>query len=394
MNPRKISENVYMLGAIDWDRTLFDSLIPLPQGTSYNSYLIQGGEKTVLIDTVEPDKAYILLNQLRHFPKIDYIISLHAEQDHSGTIPQLLEQYPDAQVFTSVREKPMLIDLMPELDPERITTVEDGEILSIGDFTFEFIYTPWVHWPETMSAYLREKKYLFSCDFFGAHLATSEMYANEDPLVLASNKLYYAQIMQPLRNFVTKNLEKVKKYDIEMILPSHGPIYNVPSFVLDAYDEWVNGPTKNEVVIPYVSMHHSTYKMVEHLMTALTDRGIQVQPFNLTVADLGQIAMSMVDASTIILASPTLLGNTHPLMANAIAVAALLKPKAHFIGFIGSYGWSDNVPKKVAEMVAPLHKEPLPFVNFRGFPTEEAHKQLDDLADIIQQKHQQIGVMN
>jgi flavorubredoxin len=394
MNPRKISENIYLLGAIDWDRTLFDSLIPLPQGTSYNSYLIQGGEKTVLIDTVEPDKAYILLNQLKQFPKIDYIISLHAEQDHSGTIPQLLELYPDAQVFTSVREKPMLTDLMPELDPERITTVEDGDTLSIGDFTFEFIYTPWVHWPETMSAYLREKKYLFSCDFFGAHLATSEMFANEDPLVLASNKLYYAQIMQPLRNFVTKNLEKVNTYDIEMILPSHGPIYNVPSFVLDAYDEWVNGPTKNEVVIPYVSMHHSTLKMVEHLMTALTDRGIQVQPYNLTVADLGQIAMSMVDASTIILASPTLLGNTHPLMANAIAVAALLKPKAHFIGFIGSYGWSDNVPKKVADMVAPLHKEALPFVNFRGYPTEEAHKQLDELADIIQQKHQQIGVIN
>jgi flavorubredoxin len=394
MNPRKISENIYLLGAIDWDRTLFDSLIPLPQGTSYNSYLIQGSEKTVLIDTVEPDKAYILLNQLQHFPKIDYIISLHAEQDHSGTIPQLLERYPDAQVYTSVREKPMLTDLMPELDPERISTVKDGDTLSIGDFTFEFIYTPWVHWPETMSAYLREKKYLFSCDFFGAHLATSEMFANEDPLVLASNKLYYAQIMQPLRNFVAKNLEKVNTYDIEMILPSHGPIYNVPSFVLDAYEEWVNGPTKNEVVIPYVSMHHSTLKMVEHLMTALTDRGIQVQPFNLTIADLGQIAMSMVDASTIILASPTLLGNTHPLMANAIAVAALLKPKAHFIGFIGSYGWSDNVPKKVADMVAPLHKEALPFVNFRGFPTEEAHKQLDELADIIHQKHHQLGVIN
>lgn len=393
MNPRKISENIYLLGAIDWDRTLFDSLIPLPQGTSYNSYLIQGSEKTVLIDTVEPAKAYILENQLTHFPKIDTIVSLHAEQDHSGTIPHLLEQYPEAQVLTSVREKPMLIDLMPELDPDRISTVEDGDTFSIGDFTLEFIYTPWVHWPETMSAYLREKKYLFSCDFFGAHLATSEMFANEDPLVLASNKLYYAQIMQPLRNFVTKNLEKVKTYDIEMILPSHGPIYNVPAFVLDAYEEWVNGPTKNEVVIPYVSMHHSTLKMVEYLMTALTDRGIQVQPYNLTVADLGQIATSMVDASTIILASPTLLGNTHPLMANAIAVAGLLKPKAHFVGFIGSYGWSDNVPRKVAEMLAPLHKEPLPFVNFRGYPTEEAHKQLDDLADIIQQKHQQIGVL-
>lgn len=393
MNSRTISERVSLLGVIDWDRTLFDSLIPLPQGTTYNSYLVKGSEKTALIDTVEPEKAYILMNQLSQVDNIDYVISLHAEQDHSGTIPRVLDKYPNAQVMTSVKEKPMLLDLMPELDPERITVVNDGDTLSLGDLTFEFIYTPWVHWPETMSAYLVEEKKLFTCDFFGAHLATSKMFADEDPLVLDSNKLYFSQIMQPLRKFISKNLVKVEAHEIEMILPSHGPIYNKPQFIMNAYDGWVNGPTKNEVVIPFVSMHNSTLRMVEHLMAALGDRGVAVQPYNLEVADVGAIAKSLVDASTIILASPTLLGNPHPLLANAVAVVELLKPKAPYIGFIGSYGWGDTVTKKIETMAQPLRKEVLPFVNIKGHPRDEAYAKLDELAEHIVAKHKELGVM-
>ena len=156
MNPRKVTNQIDLLGAIDWDRTVFDSLIPLPDGTTYNAYLLKGSTKTALIDTVEPGKAYVLMNQLSQVPEIDYIISLHAEQDHSGSIPLVLEQYPNAVVYTSQKEKPMLLDLLPGLDPDRIITVEDGEELSLGDLTLKFIYTPWVHWPETMSAYLIE----------------------------------------------------------------------------------------------------------------------------------------------------------------------------------------------------------------------------------------------
>ena len=190
MNPRKITERVSLLGVIDWDRTIFDSLIPLPQGTSYNAYLLKGSEKTVLLDTVEPGKAYILLNQLKDIDHIDYIVSHHAEQDHSGTIPTILEKYPMATVLTSEKAKPMLSDLMPELPADRIVIVQDGETVSLGDRTLKFVYTPWVHWPETMVSYLVEEKILFSCDFFGAHLATSNMYAGEEPFVLESNKQY------------------------------------------------------------------------------------------------------------------------------------------------------------------------------------------------------------
>jgi len=175
MKARKIKEGIYWMGAVDWDRRLFDSLIPLPDGTSYNAYLIQGSEKTALLDTVDPSMVDVLLFQLESVQNIDYIIAHHAEQDHSGAIPHVLEKYKNAKVLTTSKGKGMLVDhlCIPE---ERFITVDDGETLSLGNKTLKFIHTPWVHWPETMVTYLQEDNILFTCDFFGSHLATTDLY--------------------------------------------------------------------------------------------------------------------------------------------------------------------------------------------------------------------------
>ena len=150
MKPGKIKENIYWIGAIDWDRRLFDSLIPLPDGTSYNAYVIMGSEKTVMIDSVDPAMVHVLLSHLETVEHIDYVISNHAEQDHSGSIPSVLSKYSNAKVITNPKGKGMLSDLL-SIPEEKFITVEDGETLSLGDKTLKFIYTPWVHWPETMS---------------------------------------------------------------------------------------------------------------------------------------------------------------------------------------------------------------------------------------------------
>ncbi|MBN2047753.1 MAG: FprA family A-type flavoprotein [Anaerolineaceae bacterium] len=392
MNVRKITDRVSLLGVIDWDRTLFDALIPLPEGTTYNAYLVEGSEKTVLLDTVDPEKSHILMNQLKEIEKIDYIVSHHAEQDHSGTIPLVLEKYPEAILLTSEKGKSMLLDLLT-LPEARIRVVADGEEVSLGDRTLKFIYTPWVHWPETMSTYLVEQNILFSCDFFGAHFCTSEMFADEKEQVLASNKRYFAEIMYPFSKFIKKNLEKIEAYDIDLICPSHGPLYNKPEFIINAYKEWVSDTPKNLVVLPYVSMHHSTSTMVEYLMGALVDRGIQVQPFNLEVSDIGMIAMHLVDAATVIYAAPTVLGGPHPLLANIIEVTKLLKPKAKHLGYIGSYGWGNTTPKKITDDLSQMKVEILPIVNHRGHPSSETYVELDRLADLIQAKHQEAGIL-
>ena len=149
MKARKIDKGIYWLGAIDWDRRLFDSLIPLPDGTSYNAYLIRGSEKTVLLDTVDPAMADVLAFQLGDIDHIDYVIAHHAEQDHSGAIPEVLEKYTGAQVLATPKGKGMLVDHL-RIPEARVIEVEDGETLSLGGKTLEFLHTPWVHWPETM----------------------------------------------------------------------------------------------------------------------------------------------------------------------------------------------------------------------------------------------------
>ncbi|MEA3451977.1 MAG: rubredoxin, partial [Bacteroidota bacterium] len=173
----EVVKNVFSVGAQDWDRKLFDELIPLPDGTSYNAFLIKADDKTILIDTVDPEKADDLLDNLADLDisDIDYIISNHAEQDHSGSIPMILDLWPEAKVITNKKCKNLLIEHL-EIEDDAFITVEDGEQMKLGNKTFEFILTPWVHWPETMSTYLVEDKILFSCDFFGSHRATSKLF--------------------------------------------------------------------------------------------------------------------------------------------------------------------------------------------------------------------------
>ena len=392
MKPRKIKDGIYWVGAVDWDRRLFDDLIPLPDGTSYNAYLIQGSDKTALIDTVEPEMSHTLLNRLKQLgiERIDYVIANHAEQDHSGTLPQILAHHPQAQVVCTPKCKNMLLDF--ELAPEdRFLTVDDGITLSLGDRTLEFIHAPWVHWPETMLTYLQEDKILFSCDFLGSHLASTELYAKDEGLVYEAAKRYYAEIMMPFRKMIQRNLKKIQEYEFSLIAPSHGSIYNRPEFILEAYQEWVFSEPKNIVVLPYISMHGSTREMVEHLVDALIENGVTVKLFNLSVTDIGELAISLVDAATIVIGSPTVLGGAHPNVVYAAYLANALRAKAKFVSIIGSYGWGGKMVEQLASMIPNLEVEILDPVVIKGRPKAEDFEALDKLAASIAEKHKKLG---
>jgi len=376
------------MGSVDWDRRLFDSLVPLPDGTSYNAYLIEGSEKTVLLDSVDPAMAGELLSQLEGVSRIDYIISHHAEQDHSGTIPQVLEKYPDARLISTPRAKGMLIDLL-RIPEESFITVEDGETLSLGDKTLKFIHTPWVHWPETMVTWLEEDRILFSCDFFGSHIATTDLYVTDEGRVYEAAKRYFAEIMMPFRNVIAKNLERLASYDMEMIAPSHGQIYPRPAFIIDAYRDWILGPSRNTVVLPYVSMHESTKQMVDYLVSALVERGVGVEQFDLAVTDIGKLAMALVDAATIVVGTPTILAGPHPYAAYAVFLANALRPKTKFLSIIGSYGWGGKTVETLAGMIPNLKIEVIDPVLCKGVPSESDFKALDDLAAAIAEKHKE-----
>jgi len=388
---KELAEDIYFIGTIDWDRRLFDELIPLPEGTSYNSYLIKNNEEALLIDTVDPSKKDEFFQNIEEaqVEKINYLIAQHAEQDHAGCIKEVLDKFPGCKVITNQKCKDLLIDEL-HLAEEDFYEIKDREIFNFGRFKFQFIFTPWVHWPETFLTYLPDQEILFTCDFFGSHLATSSLWASNDNHNYRAAKRYYAEIMMPFRKNIKNHLKMLEEIAIKIIAPSHGPIYQNPSYIFKAYQEWVSDVVKDEVIIPYVSMHGSTQTMVNYLVKQLMKRNIKVTPYHLTNTDLGELAMALVEAATVILASPTVLTGPHPQIVYAAYLCSVLKPKTRFLGIIGSFGWGSKMEEDLLQLLGNLKVELLPSVITKSFPRREDFLKLDDLADQIIIRHQKL----
>jgi flavorubredoxin len=245
-----------------------------------------------------------------------------------------------------------------------------------------------------MGTYLVEDKILFPCDFFGSHLASSSLFADDEPTVYEAAKRYYAEIMMPFRSPIKKNLEKIADLDIDMIASSHGPVYDKPRFIIDAYKDWVGDNVKNEVVVAYVSMHDSTAKMVAHLVPALIERGISVKQINLTNVDIGKLAIALVDAATVVIGSGTVLTGAHPVAAQAALLANALRPKTRFATIIGSYGWGGRMVDQLKGLLSNLKADFIEPIVARGCPRDEDFAALDDLAEEILTRHKEAGIAN
>ena len=384
----KLSDRVYYIGSQDWDRRLFDALIPLPDGTSYNSFIVKGSESTVLIDTVDPKFTNEFMEKISGDGRIDYVVVNHAEQDHSGSLNIVLEAHPKATVLCSEKAKDLIMTHLhtPEA---RIRVVKDGEELSLGDCTLKFVYAPFVHWPETMLTYLVEEQMLFSCDMFGSHIASSEVFTcRELEAYIEPCKRYYAEIIMPFAPLVRKNLEKVKALGAKAICPSHGPCWASPEFVIGLYSDWLNKGPENLALILDVSMHGSTKAMVERLTDKLSEHGVRVARVELLEADLGRIAIDLVDAHTIVVAAPTVLAGPHPAVIGAVALTNALKPKAKVLAILGSYGWGGKTPEIIASLLGNLSSaELLPPLLIKGLPDKEGMKSVDELAMSIAKRH-------
>lgn len=387
MMPINIARNVFCIGVQDWDRKLFDALIPLPNGTSYNSYIVKGLEKTVLIDTADPKKENMFLDYLRDIENIDYIVCNHAEQDHSGLLPQVLEKYPKAKIIANAKCKDLLKDHL-HISEDKFKIIKDCETLDIGGKTLKFVFTPWAHWPETMCTYLKEDQILFSCDFFGSHLASGDVFSNEKK-IYEPLKRYYAEIMLPFRNNMKDNLKKLDELAVSMIAPSHGPAHKCINFVLDAYEDWTLKCPKNRVLITYVSMHGSTEILVNRLADSLRVKDIPVEIANVEDSDIGKIAEELVDCATVIMGTPTVLAAPHPKIAYVAYLANVLRPNTKFISIVGSYGWGGKTIEVLSALLCNIKAEILPPVMVKGLPTENDLSEIDKLAKLIASKHKE-----
>ena len=264
---------------------------------------------------------------------------------------------------------------------DRILTVKDGETLDLGEKTLQFIYFPWVHWPETMLTWLPEQKILFSCDLFGSHLATADLFVSDESALLQAAKRYYAEIMMPFREVIAKNFSKATSSMPRSSLPAMARSTRRPTLIIDAYRDWIFGPSKNL----WLSLHldarqHTPYG--EHFVEACAERGVFAEQFDLADSDMGKLAMLLVDAAGIVFGSPMVLAGPHPKVAYAAILANALRPKEVCLGhrFI-RLGWETDGNAAVAD--ASAEAEVIPPVLVKGLPRAETFAALDALAESV-----------
>ncbi|MCQ5337593.1 MAG: FprA family A-type flavoprotein [Candidatus Methanomethylicia archaeon] len=386
-NILKIKENVYWIGARDWNRRIFDALIPLPKGTSYNAYLIIGNKSKALIDTVNPGFEEELEEKIRSLiplEDLDYVVMNHAEPDHAGAIPYIMKIASKAKLITSNKGAKMA-QIYYNIPQERITIIKDNDTISLGDKTLRFIEAPMLHWPETIFTYLEEDGILFPCDFFGAHLANG-VYSDEIEDYLVHAQRYWGEIMMPFRIMAQKALEKIANLNINIIAPSHGPIHRRPEIILNAYKRWAYGETNQKVTIAYVSMWNNTDTMVKQIADTLLSEGIEVTFHNLVVADIGDIAKDLVDSRAIVLGAPTVLGGAHPLAVYATYLLKALRPPIKFAIILSSYGWGGGAIRQIQEILNGFKIDIVGTLEINGPPTEEHIQQIIKIAKDLAKK--------
>lgn len=389
----EIVHGIFWVGAVDWYRRIFDGLIPLPYGTSYNAYLVVGRSKFALIDTVNPGFENVLMKKIEQIvkpEKIDYVIMNHAEPDHAGGIPEALSRAKNARLVTT-RKGAEMAGVFYGVPSERVIVVKDGDTLDLGGKTLKFIDAPWLHWPETMFTFCREDGVLFSCDFFGSHMASDRLFDDEvGDILLPEAKRYYADIVMPFPQFVLKALDKVKGMDIRMIAPSHGPVYRNPKKIIKAYERWALGPLEPKALVIYVSMWGNTETLAKTIVDAISTEGVEAVPYDMLAADISHVTKDLVDASAVVVGSPTLLGGIHPLVGTMVGLIKGLRPRVRLAAIFGSYGWGGGAIEQIKNILQSAGFEIVDILKVRGRPKDEDLGKAANLGKLVAQRVEEI----
>lgn len=358
----RISEHVYWVGVIDWSLRDFHGY-STHRGSTYNAYLIMG-EKITLVDTVKAEFREEMLERISSIidpTKIDYIVSNHAEMDHTGCLPQIIELVKPEKVFVSKTAVRILAEHFRNMTQE-LTGVNDGETISLGDLSLTFIETKMLHWPESMFTFLVEDGVLFSNDAFGMHLATAALFDDEIPMEILEWEArgYFANILVPYSNLITKLLDKVAQMPIEikMIAPDHGPIWrsNVET-IIGWYQRWSEQKRNNTALIVYDTMWGSTAKMANAIAEGILAGGGSVKVMPMGGSDRSDVASELLDAGALLIGTPTLNNNLFPTIADVLTYLKGLRPQRLLGAAFGSYGWGGEAVNQVKEIMTQMKIE-------------------------------------
>lgn len=387
----KIADNVYYVGVSNPTLRVFDIIMATEYGTTYNSYLVQGSEKTTLIDGAHKGFENLFVENVEaitDFKNIDYMVVNHTEPDHSGAIRLVIEHNPDIVVYGTAACLKNLDNIVRM--PFNRVAIKDGDTLELGGKTLTFCVSPNIHWPDTMMTYLAEDKILFSCDFLGAHYAEPTMYvhkAYKKDLYEKEFKVYYDAIMGPFAKFVLRALDRIKDLDIALVCPSHGPMIAGDDIkvAMDTYRKWATPEEKTDktVAIYYVSAYGYTRQMCQYLADKLSAKGIVVSAFDVIKTDAAEIAAHLED-DCLVFGSPTLnraaLKPVLDVISCIDAVSAAGRPYAT----LGCFGWSGEACAQLNDRCNSIKmKQVGESVRSQFTPTDEIYAQLDTLADQI-----------
>ncbi|MGM0471542.1 MAG: FprA family A-type flavoprotein [Bacillota bacterium] len=387
MKAEELKQGVYWVGGIDWDLRNFHGY-RTQRGSTYNAYLIVD-DKVTLIDTVKSylyDEMLERISQIIDPQEIDYIVSNHVEMDHSGGLPQLMEEVGEATIITSPKGKEGLEQHYQEDWDFKVAT--PNESLDLGTKSLEFILTPMVHWPDNMVCYLPEDQILFSNDSFGQHFASSERFDDQAPydIIMEEARKYYANIVLPYSSQVQRVLSSIEDLEIDIIAPSHGIIWRgCVDKVVANYQDWAANKTEDQAVIIYGTMWDSTEKMARAIQEGFEANGINTKLRNLDVNHISDVMTEIMTAEYICVGSPTLNNNILPVVASFLTYLKGLAPKGRKGIAFGSYGWSGQSVGQVAEILEDSNFDLLEQFKVQYIPSEE---KLDEITNQIQQLSQ------
>ena len=350
MLPLEIKDNIYWVGAIDWNVRDFHGYSTY-KGTTYNAFLVKD-EKIALFDTVKKSHINDLVHHIRQLvdpEEIDYLIVNHVEMDHSGALPEIVELIKPEKIFCS---KMGLKAIEEHFHPEGwpLVAVDNGQTISLGSKTVQFLETRMLHWPDSMFSYLPGDKLLISSDAFGQHYATSERFDDEVNFseLMEQAAKYYANILTLYSPLIRKLLAKVQEMGLEfdMIAPDHGVIWRSHiNDVIQAYADWSQNKGKRKALVIYDTMWESTHKMAKAITAGIENTGVSVKLINLAHNHRSDVMTDVLNAKAVVLGSATLNNGLLPRMAGFLMYMRGLKPTNKIGAAFGSYGWSGEAVK-------------------------------------------------
>ncbi|GAA0796529.1 FprA family A-type flavoprotein [Clostridium sp. AF19-22AC] len=370
---RKVTDDLYWVGGNDRRLELFENLFPIPNGVSYNSYLLMD-EKTVLFDTVDTSIGRQFLENIEAVldgRSLDYLVINHMEPDHCSLIDELVIRHPDMKIIGNAKTFPM-IGQFYDLDLEgKTVTVKEGETFSSGKHTLHFVMAPMVHWPEVMMTYDETDKVLFSADAFGTFGAMNGTIFNDeidfDRDWLDDARRYYTNIVGKYGVQVQNVLKKASALDIQYICPLHGPVWRSNlAYLLEKYNTWSTyKPEMQGVMIAYASMYGNTENAVNVLAVKLADAGVkEIKMHDISRTHVSQLISDSFKYSHLVLAAPTYNGGIYPVMANYLDDMKALSVQGRTVAVLGNGSWAPMSAKQMEAKISEMKNMTLLTDNF------------------------------